>query len=84
MSIRTCAAMLAALSVCACATTHAPTSDAQLAGGPSLCLAQTGSMIAKPNCTPTGRSYSQADIARSMAMTPAEVLTSLGASPVSR
>jgi hypothetical protein len=84
MSIRACAALLAVLSICGCATTHDPTPDTKMAGGPSPCIGQTGSMIANPNCVPTGRSYSQADIARSMAMTPAEVLSALGASPVNR
>jgi hypothetical protein len=77
MATRTCAALLAALSICGCATTTQSPNTAGVAGGPSLCVGQTGSMIQNPNCTPTGRSYSQADIARSMAMTPAQVLSSL-------
>jgi hypothetical protein len=83
MSIRTCAAMLAALSICGCAsTTHSPettTRNSDTAGGPSPCLAQTGSMIARPNCTPTGRSYSQADMARTSATSAAQALGALDA-----
>jgi hypothetical protein len=64
MTTRTCAALLTALSICACATTNAPTT-AGGAAGPSTCLTSTGSRIpAGPdsNCTATGRSYSQTDL----------------------
>jgi hypothetical protein len=64
MTIRTCAGLLAVLSICGCATPN----GANTAGGPvqpSACLTSTGSRIpagADTNCTAMGRSYSRRDI----------------------
>jgi hypothetical protein len=80
MSTRTYAALLIALSICGCATPHSSnTTDVPGPGGPSPCLGATGSMIpSTSNCTPTGRSYSQADIARTGETTAAGALGALG------
>jgi hypothetical protein len=66
MTTRTCAALLAALSICGCATPNSPPPNT--AGGPVrsfTCLTSTGSNIpAGPGrpCVATGRSYSQTDL----------------------
>jgi hypothetical protein len=68
MITRTCAAgaLLAALSICGCATTSSP--PPPTAGGPSsTCLTSTGSRIPPgpgANCTAWGRAYSQTDLDR--------------------
>jgi hypothetical protein len=61
---RICAALLAALSICGCATTNSPKTAGGPAG-PSTCLTSTGSRIpagSDTNCTAWGRSYSQTDL----------------------
>jgi hypothetical protein len=66
MTTRTFAALLAALSICGCATPNTP----KTAGGPAVasgCLTSTGSRIPAGSdgyCTALGRSYSQTDIDR--------------------
>jgi hypothetical protein len=81
MTTRTCAALLAVLSICGCATQNAP--PANTAGGPSnppSCLTSTGSNIpAGPgrNCIGTGRSYSQTDIEQTGKTTVAGALRNL-------
>jgi hypothetical protein len=65
MITRTCAALLAALSICGCATPNSPTpKTAGGPAGPSTCLTSTGSRIAPgpDGCTAWGRSYSQTDL----------------------
>lgn len=68
MTMRTCAALLAALAICGCATPNSPPAKtASGAVGSSGCLTSTGSRIpAGPDgyCTALGRSYSQTDIDR--------------------
>jgi hypothetical protein len=79
MTTRTCAVLLAALSICGCATTNSPnTAGGPL--GPSTCLTSTGSRIpAGPdtNCVATGRSYSQTDIDQTGKTTVAGALRNL-------
>ena len=61
---RTCAALLAALSICGCAATNSPKTAGSPAG-PSTCLTSTGSRIpagSDTNCIASGRSYSQTDL----------------------
>jgi hypothetical protein len=67
MITRTCAAgaLLAALAIYGCATTHSPPPTA--AARPSTCLTATGSRIpasSGTSCTAYGRSYSKTDIDR--------------------
>jgi hypothetical protein len=80
MTTRTCAALLAALSICGCATTNSP-NTAGGAARPPTCLTSTGSRIpAGPDneyCTATGRSYSQTDIDRTGKTTVAGALGNL-------
>jgi hypothetical protein len=80
MTTRTCAALLAALSICGCAATNSP-KTADVPGGSSPCFtSSTGSAIpAAPgtNCAPTQRSYSQADIYRTGRTTVAGALGQL-------
>jgi hypothetical protein len=63
MTTRTYAALLAALSICGCATTNGP-DTAGGPSGPSTCLTSTGSRIpaGDTRCTAWGRSYSQTDL----------------------
>ena len=82
MITRTCAAgaLLAALSLCGCATPNSP--PAKVAGGPSVpssCLTSTGSRIppTSGDCTAWGRSYSQTDIDRTGKTTVAGALRNL-------
>jgi hypothetical protein len=81
MTTRTCAALLAALSICACATPNSP--PPKTAGGPAgptSCLTSTGSRIpAGPDryCTAWGRSYSQTDLDQTGKTTPAAALRNL-------
>jgi hypothetical protein len=80
MTTRTCAALLAALSICGCATPNSPPPNT--AGRPlsSSCLTSTGSNIpAGPgrDCIATGRSYSQTDIEQTGKTTVAEALRNL-------
>jgi hypothetical protein len=81
MTIRTCAALLAALSICGCATPNSP--PPKTAGGPfdpSTCLTSTGSNIPPApgsNCVATGRSYSQTDIDQTGKSTVAGALRNL-------
>jgi hypothetical protein len=78
MTTRTCAALLAALSICGCATTNTP-NTAGVPARPSTCLTSTGSRIpAGPDaCTATGRSYSQTDLDRTGKTTVAGALANL-------
>jgi hypothetical protein len=81
MTTRTCAALLAALSICGCATPNSPPPNT--AGGPvgpSTCLTSTGSRIpAGPDthCTAWGRSYSQTDLDQTGKTTAAGALGNL-------
>jgi hypothetical protein len=81
MTTRTCAALLAAFSICGCATPNSPPPNT--AGnpfGPSTCLTSTGSNIpAGPDmrCVATGRSYSQTDIDQTGKSTVAGALRNL-------
>jgi len=81
MTTRTCAALLAALSICGCATPNNPPPNT--AGAPvrsSTCLTSTGSNIpAGPdrNCVATGRSYSQTDLEQTGRTTAAGALRDL-------
>jgi hypothetical protein len=62
MTTRTCAALLAALSICGCATTNNPNIAANPPGGPSRCLTSAGSAIPTRSADISCRSYSKADI----------------------
>jgi hypothetical protein len=80
MTTRTCAALLAALLICGCATPNSPAP--KTAGGPavpSTCLTSTGSRIpAGPDgCTAWGRSYSQTDLNQTGKTTAAGALSNL-------
>jgi hypothetical protein len=81
MATRTCAALLAALSICGCATpAMPPPNTAGNPFGPSTCLTSTGSNIpASPAmpCVATGRSYSQTDIDQTGKSTVAGALRNL-------
>jgi hypothetical protein len=64
MTTRTCAALLAALSICGCATPGTPNGPRTAGVAADPCLS-TGSRIpARPgtNCIAPGRSYSRTDI----------------------
>jgi hypothetical protein len=64
MTTRTCAALLAALSICGCATPSTPNNPHMARGAVEPCLS-TGSRIpGRPdaNCIAPGRSYSRTDI----------------------
>jgi hypothetical protein len=70
-------ALLAALSLCGCATPNSP--PPKTAGGPSApppCLNSTGSRI-PGNCTAWGRTYSQTDLDQTGKTTAAEALGNL-------
>jgi hypothetical protein len=81
MTTRTCTALLAALSICGCATPNsAPPSTASGPVHPSTCLTSTGSNIpAGPdrNCLAIGRSYSQTDLEQTGRTTAAGALRDL-------
>jgi hypothetical protein len=81
MATRTCAAWLAALSICGCATPNSPPPNtAGKPFGPSTCLTSTGSNIpAGPDmhCVATGRSYSQTDLDQTGKSTVAGALRNL-------
>jgi hypothetical protein len=79
MTPRTCAVLLAALSICGCATNSPPPNTAARPLN-SSCLTSTGSNIpAGPgrNCIGTGRSYSQTDIEQTGKTTVAGALRNL-------
>jgi hypothetical protein len=79
MTTRTCAALLAALSICGCATTNSPIT-AGGAAAPATCLTSTGSRIpasADSYCTAPGRSYSQTDLEQTGQTTVAGALRNL-------
>jgi hypothetical protein len=80
MSTRICAALLAAVSICGCATTNSP-KTADVPGVASPCFtSSTGTAIPLPNgtnCSPTQRSYSRADIDRTGSTTIAGALGQL-------
>ncbi|MGA2399997.1 MAG: hypothetical protein ABSG30_18330 [Steroidobacteraceae bacterium] len=79
MMTRTCAtgALLAALSICGCATTNSPPKNT--AAVSPTCLTSTGSRIppGPNNCSAWGRAYSQTDIDRTGETTVAGALRDL-------
>jgi hypothetical protein len=81
MTTRTCAVLLAALSICGCATPNSPPpKTAGAPAGPTGCLTSTGSRIpAGPDgyCNAWGRSYSQTDLDRTGKTTAAGALGNL-------
>ena len=81
MATRSCAALLAVLSICGCATPNsAPPNTAGGPAHPSTCLTSTGSSIPpSPDrpCVATGRSYSQTDIDQTGKTTVAGALRNL-------